>query len=39
MSEKSEKWKREIWDKNPYDEAMNAVNNDTILKTLQELIQ
>lgn len=35
----SETLKMEIWDKGLYDEAMKAVDNDTILKTLQELIQ
>ena len=35
----SETLKMEIWDKDHYNEAMNAVDNDTILKTLQELIQ
>ena len=35
----SETLKMELWDKDLYNEAMSAVDNDTILKTLQELIQ
>lgn len=35
----SETLKMEIWDKGLYYETMSAVDNDAILKTLQELIQ
>ena len=35
----SETLKLEIWDRGLYNKAMNAVDNETILKTLQELIQ
>ncbi len=35
----SETLKMEIWDRDLYNKAMNAVDNETVLKTLQELIQ
>ena len=35
----SETLKLEIWDRDLYNKAMNAADNETILKTLQELIQ
>ena len=35
----SETLKMEIWDRDLYNEAMKAADNETILKTLQELIQ
>ena len=35
----SETLKLEIWDRDLYNKAMKAADNETILKTLQELIQ